>query len=64
MRPQGIIGIAAAAGATAFGYGAIVERNWFALRRYDVPVLAEGAKPLRLSTIPDISQYWGVTARH
>jgi uncharacterized protein len=53
MRPQGIIGIAAAAGATAFAYGAIVERNWFALRRCDVPVLPGGSKPLRLLHISD-----------
>jgi predicted MPP superfamily phosphohydrolase len=48
-----MIGIAAAAGATALAYAAIVERNWFALRRYDVPVLPQGAKPLRLLHISD-----------
>jgi uncharacterized protein len=48
-----MIGIAAAAGATALAYAAIIERNWFALRRYDVPVLPEGAKPLRLLHISD-----------
>jgi hypothetical protein len=38
MRAPGLIQAAAVAGA-AFAYAAIVERNWFALRRYDVPVL-------------------------
>ena len=48
-----MIGTAAVAGAATFGYAAVVERNWFALRRYDVPVLSEGAKPLRILHISD-----------
>jgi predicted MPP superfamily phosphohydrolase len=48
-----MIGTAAAAGATTFAYAAVIERNWFALRRYDVPVLSEGAKPLRILHISD-----------
>ena len=36
-----------------FAYAAIVERNWFVLRRYDVPVLSAGSKPLRLLHISD-----------
>ena len=48
-----MIGTVAAAGATTLAYAAIVERNWFALRRYDVPVLPEGSKPLRILHISD-----------
>jgi predicted MPP superfamily phosphohydrolase len=49
-----MIGTAAAvAGSAAFGYAAVVERNWFVLRRYDVPVLAAGSRPLRLLHISD-----------
>jgi uncharacterized protein len=53
MRPRGLIGTAAAAGGAVFGYAAIVERNWFVLRRYDIPVLPEGSRPLRLLHISD-----------
>jgi predicted MPP superfamily phosphohydrolase len=48
-----MIGTAAAAGGAVLAYATIVERNWFVLRRYDVPVLPEGAKPLRLLHISD-----------
>ena len=41
------------AGALGLGYAAIVERNWFALRRYDIPVLPPGATPLRVLHISD-----------
>ena len=43
----------AVAGAAAVGYAAVIERNWFALRRYEVPVLAPGAQPLRILHISD-----------
>ena len=48
-----------AAGATALGvagvgYASVVERNWFALRRFTVPVLARGARPLRILQISDL----------
>jgi uncharacterized protein len=36
-----------------FGYASIIERNWFALRRVDVPVLPAGARPLRILHISD-----------
>jgi predicted MPP superfamily phosphohydrolase len=42
-----------AAGAAAVGYAAVVERNWFTLRRYDVPVLPPDAEPLRVLHISD-----------
>jgi predicted MPP superfamily phosphohydrolase len=41
------------ASAAAVGYAAVIERNWFALRRYDVPVLSPGAQPLRILHISD-----------
>jgi uncharacterized protein len=54
MRPQTLIGPAAAAGAcAAVGYATVVERNWFALRHHDVPVLRPGARPLRVLHISD-----------
>lgn len=52
MRRHALIG-AAAAGAGVIGYAAVIERNWFVLRRYDVPVLSPGARPLRLLHISD-----------
>lgn len=42
------------AGAAAFGYAAVIERNWFALREHEVPVLAEGVAPLRVLHISDV----------
>jgi predicted MPP superfamily phosphohydrolase len=53
MRRLALLGSAAAAGAAVVGYAAIVERNWFVLRRCDVPVLPPGARPLRLLHISD-----------
>jgi predicted MPP superfamily phosphohydrolase len=43
----------AVASAAAIGYAVVVERNWFALRRYEVPVLPPGAQPLRILHISD-----------
>jgi uncharacterized protein len=53
MRRQALIGATAAAGAGVLGYAAVIERNWFVLRHHDVPVLAPGARPLRLLHISD-----------
>ena len=53
MRRQALIATAAT-GAGVLGYASVIERNWFALRRYDVPVLPAGARPLRLLHISDI----------
>jgi uncharacterized protein len=54
MRRRQALIATAAAGAGVFGYASVIERNWFALRRYDVPVLPAGARPLRLLHISDI----------
>jgi uncharacterized protein len=53
MRPRALIGTAALAGTAVLGYAAVVERNWFALRRYDVPVLPPGARAVRMLHISD-----------
>src|ERR1700689_885355 len=53
MRRQVLIGTAAA-GAGLIGYASVIERNWFALRRYDGPVLSPGARPIRLLHISDM----------
>lgn len=44
----------AALGAAGVGYAAVVERNWFALRRFTVPVLAPGSQPLRVLQVSDL----------
>ncbi len=44
---------AAVAGAGVTAYASVIERNWFALRRLDVPVLAAGTRPLRILHISD-----------
>jgi predicted MPP superfamily phosphohydrolase len=53
VRRQALLGTAAAIGAGVFGYASVIERNWFALRRFDVPVLPAGARPLRILHISD-----------
>ena len=45
---------AALAGGAALGYSSVLERNWFALRRFEVPVLPTGTAPLRVLHISDI----------
>jgi hypothetical protein len=35
------------------GYATVVERNWFALRRYEVPILPPDTGPLRVLQISD-----------
>ncbi|SDY13407.1 hypothetical protein SAMN05444365_101784 [Micromonospora pattaloongensis] len=44
----------AALGAATFAYGSLIERNRFTLRRYDVPVLAPDAEPLRILHLSDL----------
>jgi uncharacterized protein len=53
VRPRTVISLTAAAGVAATGYAALIERNWFALRRYEVPVLPQGAAPVRVLHISD-----------
>jgi len=54
MRARTYLSLAAAAGAAAFGYASVIERNWFVLRQQQVPVLAPDAAPLRVLHISDM----------
>lgn len=42
------------AGAATFAYASLVERNLFTLRRFEVPVLAPDAEPLRVLHVSDL----------
>jgi len=53
VRVRTLLPVTAAAGAAVLGYSGIVERNWFALRRLEIPVLAPGTGPLRILHISD-----------
>ena len=44
----------AAAGATCVAYGVFVERHWYRLAHYEVPVLPEGTEPLTLLHLSDL----------
>ena len=57
MRQGSIVRLAAgttAAGFAALAYAALIERNLFTLRRFDVPVLAPEAEPLRVLHVSDL----------
>jgi predicted MPP superfamily phosphohydrolase len=54
MKARSVLRACLVAGAAGIGYAAVIERNWFALRQYDVPALAEGAEPLRILHISDV----------
>jgi uncharacterized protein len=49
-----VLTAAAVTGGAVFGYGSVIERNWFALRRVEVPVLPAGAVPVRVLHISDM----------
>ncbi len=44
----------ALAGAATLAYASLIERNRFTLRRFDVPVLAPDAEPLRVLHVSDL----------
>lgn len=50
----GALGGLVAAGAAGVAYASLIERHWFALRRVTVPVLPEGARPVRLLQVSDL----------
>ncbi|GIH08999.1 metallophosphoesterase [Rhizocola hellebori] len=55
MGPLGKIAAGVAiAGAGTLAYASLVERNLFTLRRFDVPVLAPEAEPLRVLHLSDL----------
>ncbi|MFN2321239.1 MAG: metallophosphoesterase [Dermatophilaceae bacterium] len=47
-------GVLAAVGAAGLTYAGVIERNWFALRRFEIPVLPHGARPLRILQVSDL----------
>jgi uncharacterized protein len=53
-----------AAGAGAFLYGSVVERNLFTLREFDVPVLAPEAAPIRVLHVSDLHITAGQHRKH
>ena len=54
VRAPALITLGAATAATAgLGYVCAIERNMFRLRRYDVPILPDGARPVRVLHISD-----------
>src|SRR6202007_1376432 len=52
--PLRALTVAAAAGGAALGYGSVLDRSWFALRRAEVPVWPAGAEPVRVLHLSDI----------
>jgi predicted MPP superfamily phosphohydrolase len=53
VRLRTLIPAAAVLGAAAIGYATVIERNWFVLRRFEIPVLPPGSEPLRVLHISD-----------
>jgi predicted MPP superfamily phosphohydrolase len=53
VRLRTLVPVTAAAGAAVLGYASIIERNWFALRRLEIPILPPGTGPLRILHISD-----------
>lgn len=47
-------GALAALGLTGVAYAGVIERNWFALRHFEVPVLPPGTRPLRILQVSDL----------
>lgn len=47
------VAVAGAVGVAGVAYAAVVERNWFRLRRYEIPVLAPGSPRLRVLHLSD-----------
>ncbi|MEO6997553.1 MAG: metallophosphoesterase, partial [Terracoccus sp.] len=43
-----------AAGLAVLGWASLIERNAFVIRRFEVPVLPEGAEPLRVLHVSDL----------
>ena len=54
MRPHALLGAAAVTGTAVLGYAAVVERNWFTVREFQIPVLPAGSGPLRILHISDL----------
>jgi predicted MPP superfamily phosphohydrolase len=61
--PRALTTLGAAAGGALF-YGVVIERNAFTLRRFDVPVLAPGARPIRVLHVSDLHITAGQRRKH
>ncbi len=61
MAPSLLVGTALGAG--ALGYAAGIERRAYILRRFDVPVLASGSRPLRVLHLSDVHMMPGQGAK-
>lgn len=61
--PVRLAACAAATGAVALAWGTLVEPRLFTLRRYALPVLAAGSRPLRVLQLSDIHMVPGQTAK-
>jgi predicted MPP superfamily phosphohydrolase len=60
MRPRTALPLGIlAAGATTLAYASIVERTRWTLRRFDIPVLAPGSRPLTILHISDLHMTGG-----
>jgi predicted MPP superfamily phosphohydrolase len=53
VKLRTLLPVVGALGAAGIGYATVVERNWFALRRFEIPVLPPGSEPLRVLHISD-----------
>ena len=47
-------GALAAVGVAGLTYAGVIERNWFALREAQVPVLPRGSRPIRILQVSDL----------
>jgi predicted MPP superfamily phosphohydrolase len=54
MRARTLFTVAAAGAAATLGYAAVIERNWFAVRRVNVPVLPSDASPIKVLHLSDV----------
>jgi predicted MPP superfamily phosphohydrolase len=54
MRARTLLKASVLMGAATVGYASVIERNWFTLRRFEVPVLAAGSAPMRILHISDV----------
>jgi uncharacterized protein len=54
MRARSLLKATVLAGAATVGYASVIERNWFALRRFEVPVLPAGSGSMRILHISDV----------
>jgi len=54
MRAKTLLKATVLAGAATVGYASVIERNWFALRRFEVPVLPAGSGSMRILHISDV----------